>query len=63
MEPESHKIAAKPTAAQGFLMYYPVGDRIMKKGRYIFVKWITRGGRRVYASQYGLRAFRIWVKD
>jgi hypothetical protein len=24
----------------------------MKKGKYIFVKWITRNGRRVYASEY-----------
>lgn len=29
--------------------------------RAVFVKWITRNGRRVYASQYGLQAFRIWV--
>lgn len=35
----------------------------MKKGKYIFVKWITRNGRRVYASQYGLKAFRIWVDN
>jgi hypothetical protein len=27
----------------------------------IFVRWITRNGRRVYASQYGLQAFRIIV--
>jgi len=35
----------------------------MKSGRYIFVKWITRNGRRVYAHEYGLKAFRIWVDD
>jgi hypothetical protein len=23
--------------------------------------WITRGGKRVYASQYGLKAFCFWV--
>ena len=27
----------------------------------IYVKWITRGGRRIYASQYGLRAFRLEI--
>lgn len=31
--------------------------------RAIYVKWITRNGRRVYASQYGLQAFRIWVSE
>ncbi|MEQ9326793.1 MAG: hypothetical protein RJQ21_05815 [Rhodospirillales bacterium] len=29
---------------------------------YLFVRWITRGGKRIYASQYGLKAFRIKVK-
>jgi hypothetical protein len=29
----------------------------------IFVKWITRGGKRIYASSYGLQAFAIWVRD
>lgn len=29
---------------------------------YIYVKWITRNGKRVYASSYGLQAFRIRVK-
>lgn len=29
---------------------------------YIFVKWITRAGKRIYASQYGKQAFRIRVK-
>lgn len=30
---------------------------------YIFVKWITtRNGRRIYASSYGLEAFRIKIK-
>jgi hypothetical protein len=27
-----------------------------------FVAWITRGGKRIYARQYGLRAFPIVVK-
>lgn len=27
----------------------------------IFVKWITRNGRRVYASEYGLKAFRLEI--
>lgn len=27
-----------------------------------FVAWITRGGKRVYARQYGLRAFPLVVK-
>ena len=30
--------------------------------KYIFVKWITRKGKRVYATQYGYSAFRIKVK-
>lgn len=33
-----------------------------KTGKYIYRKWITRNGRRIYASQYGLKAFRIWVE-
>ncbi len=36
-------------------MFPPPGKKV------VFVKWITRRGRRVYASQYGLQAFRIWV--
>lgn len=31
--------------------------------RYLFTKYITVGGRRIYASDYGLKAFRIEVKD
>ena len=32
-------------------------------GEYIYVKFITlRDGRRIYASAYGLRAFRIKVR-
>ena len=28
---------------------------------YICRPWITRNGKRIYASQYGLRAFCFWV--
>lgn len=31
--------------------------------RYVFTKYITVGGRRIYASDYGLKAFRIEVRD
>lgn len=32
--------------------------------KYIYVAFITlRNGKRIYASQYGLKAFRIAVKD
>ena len=30
---------------------------------YIFVRYITRNGKTIYASQYGLRAFCILVDD
>ncbi len=34
----------------------------MKKGKtLIFRPWITRNGKRVYASEYGLSAWPIWV--
>ena len=35
----------------------------MKKGRYIFVKWFKhpKTGQVLYASDYGKKAFRIWV--
>ncbi len=33
----------------------------MKKKKYIFTKYITIKGRRIYASEYGLKAFRIEV--
>ena len=29
--------------------------------KYVFVKYITRNGRIIYASQYGLKAFPILV--
>lgn len=29
--------------------------------KWVFVKWITRNGKRVYASEYGKNAFRILV--
>ena len=31
--------------------------------KYIFVTHITRNGRMIYASEYGLKAFRILVDD
>ena len=31
--------------------------------KYIFTKYITVSGRRIYASDYGLKAFRIEVKN
>lgn len=34
----------------------------MKSKKYIFTKYITVNGRRIYASEYGLKAFRIEVK-
>ena len=27
----------------------------------IFTKWITRNGKRIYASQHGLKAFRLVI--
>lgn len=35
----------------------------MKQNKYIFVKYITVNGRRIYASDYGYKAFRIKVKN
>ncbi|HNO79622.1 MAG TPA: hypothetical protein PKN33_16350 [Phycisphaerae bacterium] len=33
-------------------------------GHWIFVAFITlRNGKRIFASSYGLKAFKIWVKD
>lgn len=35
-----------------------------KKGHYIYRTYYTRkDGVRVYASQYGKRAFRFWIAD
>jgi hypothetical protein len=31
--------------------------------RVVFRPWITRNGKRIYASQYGLRAFPIVVDE
>lgn len=28
---------------------------------YIYRAWITRNGVRIYAKDYGLKAFRFWV--
>ncbi len=31
---------------------------------YIFRTWITtKSGEKIYAKDYGLKAFRIWVED
>jgi hypothetical protein len=30
---------------------------------YIYSKYITKNGKRIYASQYGLKAFKFWVDD
>lgn len=31
---------------------------------WIYTKFVTlRNGKRIYAHHYGLKAFRIWVKD
>ena len=27
----------------------------------IFTKWITKNGKRIYASQYGLKAFKLVI--
>ena len=27
----------------------------------VFTKWITRNGKRIYASQYGLQAFKLVI--
>ena len=32
-----------------------------RRGRWVYRPWITKGGRRIYASQFGLKAFRFWV--
>lgn len=34
-----------------------------KKGHYIFRASITRNGIKLYARNFGLRAFPIWVED
>ncbi len=35
----------------------------MKKPKYIFAAYITVNGRRIYARDYGYKAFRIQVKQ
>jgi len=38
--------------------------RSEKEGHWIYTAYITlRNGRVIYASDYGLKAFRIWVKS
>lgn len=34
-----------------------------KEDKYIYRPWITKKGVRIYAKQYGLKAFKILVKD
>ena len=47
-----------------FLVLAKKGHVIMNnKKRYIFTKYITVKGVRIYASEYGKKAFRIEVKD
>jgi hypothetical protein len=36
--------------------------KLAKDEEVIFVKWITRNGKRIYASQYGKKAFPLIVK-
>lgn len=31
--------------------------------RWVYVKWITKNGKRLYASSYGMKAFRFLVDD
>ena len=33
-----------------------------KKPDYIYRPWITKNGRRIYAKQFGLKAFRIPIR-
>ena len=35
----------------------------MKKKKYIFTTYITINGRKIYASEYGKKAFKIEVND
>jgi Fe-S cluster biosynthesis and repair protein YggX len=32
-----------------------------ENGHWIFTPYITRGGKRIYASRYGRRAWKIWI--
>lgn len=34
---------------------------VNKRGYYIFRAWTTVKGHRIYAKDYGKRAFRIWI--
>ena len=39
-------------------------DNTYDSGYYIYTKYITlKDGSRIYAEQYGKRAFRIWVSS
>nr|DAK61975.1 MAG TPA: hypothetical protein [Caudoviricetes sp.] len=46
--------------ARGFINFFCKGGMSM----YIFTAYITsKDGRRLYAKQYGMKAFRIWIDD
>lgn len=46
--------------ARGFISFFCKGGMSM----YIFTAYITsKDGRRLYAKQYGMKAFRIWIDD
>lgn len=54
-------MSAESTASADVSM--PFDDTPAPEGyKYIFVKYITRGGRRIDANEYGKQAFRIKVK-
>lgn len=40
-------------------------QKCKKRGRYIFVTWYkhAKTGEIIYASDYGKKAFRIWIND
>ena len=35
----------------------------VKSETYIFRPWITKNGKRIYAKQYGIKAFKILVTE
>ncbi len=42
-------------------MVYVSDKKKLPPGKYIFRPWITKNGKRIYASAYGLKAFPIKV--
>lgn len=43
-----------------------LGNTFVKKGgvpMWIYSPYITRNGRRIYASSYGLKVFKFWVDE